>query len=89
MVFAEALSAGLPIVGYRAGAVPDVVPAGAGFLVEPGDIDALAGSIGKVLADPSEADAMAAQALEAAKDLPGWDMTAGFIHRVLAEKTRQ
>lgn len=89
MVFAEALSAGLPIVGYRAGAVPDVVPTGAGFLVEPGDIDTLAGSIGKVLADPSAADAMAAQALEAAKDLPGWDMTAGFIHRVLAEKTRQ
>ena len=42
MVFAEALSAGLPVIAAKAGAVPDVVPGTAGLLVAPDDPEALA-----------------------------------------------
>jgi len=46
MVAAEAQAAGTPVVGFRRGALPEVVDDGAtGFLVEPGDIDAAAGAV--------------------------------------------
>ncbi|MCK4806011.1 MAG: glycosyltransferase family 4 protein [Candidatus Aegiribacteria sp.] len=42
-VIIEALSSGLPIVASRVGGIPDVVSNGEnGFIIEPGDIDALA-----------------------------------------------
>ncbi|HKF78741.1 MAG TPA: glycosyltransferase, partial [Candidatus Dormibacteraeota bacterium] len=46
MVAAEAQMAGCPVVGYRRGALPEVVDEGAGgLLVEPGDLDALVAAI--------------------------------------------
>lgn len=42
----EALAAGTPVVGYRVGALPEIVEDGrTGLLVEPGDIDALAAAM--------------------------------------------
>ena len=41
-VTAEALCAGLPVVATRAGALPELVSAENGILVETGDVDALA-----------------------------------------------
>jgi glycosyltransferase involved in cell wall biosynthesis len=52
MALAEAAAAGLPIVSTTAGAVPQTVPPGAGLLVPPGDVDALAGALRVVLTDP-------------------------------------
>ncbi len=46
MVAAESQVAGCPVVGYRRGALPEVVEEGVGgFLVEPGDVDALVAAI--------------------------------------------
>jgi glycosyltransferase involved in cell wall biosynthesis len=46
MVAAEAQMAGCPVVGYRRGALPEVVEEGVGgVLVEPGDLDALVAAI--------------------------------------------
>jgi glycosyltransferase involved in cell wall biosynthesis len=46
MVAAEAQMAGCPVVGYRRGALPEVVEEGVGgLLVEPGDLDALVAAI--------------------------------------------
>ena len=42
MAFAEAINHGLPVIGTRAGAIPETVPAGAGILVDPDDAPALA-----------------------------------------------
>lgn len=76
MVFAEALAHGLPVVGCHAGAVPDVVPQDAGFLVEVDDIDALADAIGRLVADRPLRDKMAAAARRAGLALPSWRETA-------------
>jgi glycosyltransferase involved in cell wall biosynthesis len=48
----EALAAGRPAVATRVGGVPDVVRDGLdGFLVEPGDVDALAGRLAQLATD--------------------------------------
>jgi glycosyltransferase involved in cell wall biosynthesis len=49
----EALAAGRPVVATRVGGVPDVVREGEdGFLVDPGDVDALADRLARLAADP-------------------------------------
>jgi glycosyltransferase involved in cell wall biosynthesis len=55
----EAMAAGCPIVATRMGGVPDVVTDGEDALVvAPGDPDALAAAIGRLLADPGRARAL-------------------------------
>jgi glycosyltransferase involved in cell wall biosynthesis len=52
VAFVEALHHGLPIVATRIGAVPDLVESGRnGFLVEVGDVDALAARLDLLLGD--------------------------------------
>ena len=55
----QAASAGVPIVAFRAGGVPEVVQDGVnGLLVEPGDVDGLVQAIEALLGDPARASAM-------------------------------
>jgi glycosyltransferase involved in cell wall biosynthesis len=49
------MAAGRPVVATRVGGVPDLVEHGvAGWLVEAGDVEGLAGAIGGLLADPEQ-----------------------------------
>ena len=49
----EALAGGRPVVATRVGGVPDVVRDGIdGYLVEPGDVDAMAARLADLAADP-------------------------------------
>jgi glycosyltransferase involved in cell wall biosynthesis len=49
----ESLAGGRPVVATRVGGVPDVVRDGVdGFLVDPGDIDAMAERLARLAADP-------------------------------------
>ncbi|GGB52684.1 glycosyl transferase family 1 [Tistrella bauzanensis] len=72
MAFAEAMAAGLPVVGCVAGAVPDLVPASAGILVPPGDVPALAHALGRLIADADLRRQLAAGAAVAGAALPRW-----------------
>ncbi|SFB53985.1 Glycosyl transferases group 1 [Rhizobium sp. NFR07] len=79
MVFAEAMVHGLPIVGCRVGAVADVVPDNAGFLVEADDPDAFAGALRRLLEDTELRISMADAAAVAGSKLPSWHDTAARI----------
>ncbi|HEX7251596.1 MAG TPA: glycosyltransferase family 4 protein [Thermoanaerobaculia bacterium] len=55
IVFLEAMAAGLPVVAARAAAVPEVIEDGeCGILVPPGDHDALAAALDRLLGDATE-----------------------------------
>lgn len=79
MVFAEALSQGLPIVACHAGAVPDVVPDRAGILVPVDDVPAFAQALRRLICDRDLRRQCAEVARQASADLPGWDVTARII----------
>ena len=65
----ESLLSETPVVGFRSGGLPDIVPDGvAGRLVEPGDEQALAAALDAVLADPNARRAMGAAGREHAED---------------------
>ena len=77
MVLAEALARGLPIVSTTAGAIPATVPAEAGVLVPPGDVDALAAALERLLTDAALRRRLRRAALDAAARLPSWADSAG------------
>nr|WP_272213687.1 glycosyltransferase family 4 protein [Marinicella sp. W31]MDC2879642.1 glycosyltransferase family 4 protein [Marinicella sp. W31] len=87
MVFAEALAHGLPIVGCRTGAVPDVVPDDAGILVPVDDVRAFANALRRFLIDPKRRLEKAVGAQRAGALLPGWAETGCIVSDVLEEIT--
>src|SRR5690606_1276464 len=63
----EAMAAGLPTVSTTIGGIPDAVDEGVeGFLIRPGDVDALAERIVRLLQDPALRAQMALAARETA-----------------------
>ncbi|WP_202814368.1 glycosyltransferase family 4 protein [Falsirhodobacter sp. alg1] len=83
MVFAEALSQGLPIVACHAGAVPDVVPPTAGILVSVNDGQAFAMALRQLLTDRTLRCNLADGAYAAGRKLPSWSGTAAIIAEFL------
>jgi glycosyltransferase involved in cell wall biosynthesis len=76
MALAEAIAHGLPLVSTMAGAIPDTVPVGAGLLVPPDDVAALAQALRRLIGDSAERRRLAANALAAAAQLPTWQDSA-------------
>lgn len=63
MSLLEAMAAGLPVVCTPVGGIPDAVSDGVeGYLVQPGDVERLAGRLATILSDPKLATAMGARA---------------------------
>jgi glycosyltransferase involved in cell wall biosynthesis len=59
-VVAEAQLAGLPVVAYASGGLPELIDDGqTGRLVAPGDVGALASAVGQLLADPERRSQLA------------------------------
>jgi glycosyltransferase involved in cell wall biosynthesis len=83
MAFAAAINHGLPVIGTRAGAIPETVPPGTGILVDPDDVTALAAALRIMIADQRARENYAAAARAAASALPRWDATARIFLGVI------
>ncbi|MFQ5611933.1 MAG: glycosyltransferase family 4 protein [Anaerolineae bacterium] len=74
IVFLEAWACGKPVIGGRAGGLPDVIDDGLdGLLVEFGDVPGLAGAIEGLLADADRAGAMGARGRRKVESRYTWD----------------
>lgn len=83
MAYTEALARGLPVVAGNGGATANTVPADAGVLVPPGDAEALAAVLRRLLTDPTERGRRADAAWRHAERLPRWRGTAVAIAAAL------
>ena len=83
MAYAEAIAHGLPVIGTTAGAIPDTVPQGAGLLVPPGDVTALAQALRNVIADTDLRRRLSNAAVAAAEMLPTWQQSGAVFAGVL------
>ena len=81
MAYSEAIAHGVPVVGTTAGAIPDTVPRGAGMLLPPGDVDALAAALRLLIENPAARDLLAAGARAAAATFPSWAQSAELFAR--------
>jgi glycosyltransferase involved in cell wall biosynthesis len=91
--YGEAMAAGLPVVGWRAGNLPQLADHGReGLVLEPGDVAGLAAALQRLAEDPRYRERLAAAALERARDLPTWDDTArlffGLLRRLVDGEPR-
>ena len=69
LVLPEAMACGVPVVGTRAGAIPEVVKEGeTGLLFNPDDVAALAGGIETLARDKSLREKMALQAVSRVRE---------------------
>jgi glycosyltransferase involved in cell wall biosynthesis len=85
-VYAEAMAAGLPVVGWAAGNLPHLARHGVeGMAVPPGDRPGLAAALRRLAYDEPLRRRMAAAAAERAADFPTWDDTAGMVFAELRD----
>jgi glycosyltransferase involved in cell wall biosynthesis len=80
LVALEALAAGVPVVGYAVGGLPDIVRHGeTGCLSPLLDIPSLSSQLSRLIADADERRRLAAACERAAAQLPSWSVAArGF-----------
>lgn len=75
----DAMALGVPVVGTRAGGIPEVLADGAGRLVEPSDPAALAAAVLEVLGSPELRQALVARAHEAVRRYSDEKMAEGVL----------
>jgi glycogen(starch) synthase len=86
-VLLEAMQAALPIVASKTGGIPDVIEDGVnGLLVPPGDPEALARAIDRVLADRKLARRLSEGVQERVKDYD-WEVLAERVLRIYQDVT--
>ncbi|MEO0957041.1 MAG: glycosyltransferase family 4 protein [Pseudomonadota bacterium] len=83
MAYAEAMAAGVPVVGCDAGAVAEATAGGA-HLVPPGEVSHLADALRPLIATAEARAALAARGRAAARRLNDWDDTASSVAAALA-----
>jgi glycosyltransferase involved in cell wall biosynthesis len=85
-VWGEAMAAGLPVVGWRAGNLPHLAEHGReGLLVGPGDVAALSAALASLAGDEDLRRRMAAAAERRAADRPTWAQSAALFFGALRE----
>lgn len=86
IVYLEAMGFGAPVIASTAGAVPEVVDDGReGFLVTPGDVEALREAIGRLIRDRDLLLAMSLASRKRALGHPTWAQSAARVEEFLQE----
>jgi len=89
IVYAEALSFGLPVIAGELGGARELVISGEnGFLIRWGDDEGLAGRLAQLIDSPELLAAMSRNAREKAEVLPTWDDSMGKIVQFLTSLAR-
>lgn len=88
MALAEAMAHGLPIVTTTGGAMANTVPDDSAIKVPPGDADALANALRKVVTDAGTRNTLAEASWRAGQSLPRWNDTAATVAAVLNDIAR-
>jgi glycosyltransferase involved in cell wall biosynthesis len=81
IAYAEAIAHGLPVIGTKAGAIPETIPAEAGLLVPADDVEALADALRCLMENPQQRARLAAGARAA--QFPSWRAQACLFGRAL------
>jgi glycosyltransferase involved in cell wall biosynthesis len=88
-VYGEAMAFGLPVVGWRAGNLPQLAEDGqAGLLVDPGDIAGLATALRRLATDAELRLHLGAAARQRALSRPTWDDVARMFFDHLRQVAR-
>jgi glycosyltransferase involved in cell wall biosynthesis len=86
--YAEAMDAGLPVIGWRTGNLPYLVDDGKeGIVLTPGDTSALTAALHRLAVDEPERRRMGAAAARRALSLPTWEQSAQKFFAILAEQS--
>jgi glycosyltransferase involved in cell wall biosynthesis len=89
IVYLEAWACGKPVIGARAGGVPEVIRDGeTGFLVNWGDVPGLADAIGRLLDDPELAQRMGQAGREQVVQQHTWDHVYDRVLAIYRDLTR-
>lgn len=82
IVFIEAMTARLPIVATRVGAIPEIVQDGInGRLVEPGDIRGLANALSEFLDDPKMSRLFGERSYQLTRERYSWQAVGKKLHQ--------
>ena len=85
-VFGEALAAGLPVVGWRSGNLPNLIEDGReGCLLALGDVSGLSAVLRRLATDEAWRDELTAHAAERGRSLPRWSDTADAFFGLFGE----
>jgi glycosyltransferase involved in cell wall biosynthesis len=85
-VYGEAMAAGLPVVGWRAGNLPHLAEDGKeGLILAPGDIDGLAHALVRLAGDEDLRRKLGQAAARRALERPTWEESAALFFGALRE----
>jgi glycosyltransferase involved in cell wall biosynthesis len=85
-VFGEALAAGLPVLGWRAGNLPNLAVDGhEGIVLEPGNVGGLASALERMASDDQYREGLATAARLRGTELPTWKESASLFFDTLRD----